>query len=277
MKKIRELKIKHVFLFVIIGHFLYYWLRVALVRVAKAVGLIEGYTNASYMWTELIVLIVAIFFLWLTSQTHVLRCDWKSLGKGLWSGTVFFVLAAMAISMSVSNGKEQQITYKAFPEIAAFVIFVFLVGLAEEFFYRGMIADCIYERFGKSVPGVILSVILGGIFFGMAHITNILSGQSVERTIVQVVATSMLGILLTAIYIRHKNIFAVAILHGVLDFFTMFEKGLWEGFTLQRESSDINFWASLKQSLISQSVFVIVAIFILRPVIMRKIVARKQG
>mgnify|MGYP006967307285 CR=1 FL=1 len=46
-----------------------------------------------------------------------------------------------------------------------------------------------------------------------------------------------------------------------------------EGYSLQYQDVDINFWESLKQSLISQSTFVIVALFVMRPSVIKKLVA----
>ncbi len=270
MNKIKELKNTHVICFSIMVILINNFLSMTIGTLLNIAEFINESTNLYYMLRELIVFVIAIFMLKATYQTHVLRHGTKGLVQGLWSGMVFFVLAVLACSSSVSDGIAQNITYKPLPEIIAFILFVILIGFAEEFLFRGIIADIIFEHFGNSVSGVLLSVVLGGILFGIAHVTNILSGKSVEETIIQMIATSMLGILLTAIYIRHKNIFAVAILHAVLDFLTMFERGFFEGNLLQYTNVDIDFWASLKQSLISQSIFLIVAAFILRPSIIKK-------
>ena len=104
------------------------------------------------------------------------------------------------------------------------------------------------------------------------HLLNVFYGKSFEKSIIQMIATSMLGILLSAIYIRHKSVYGVAFLHATLNFVTMFMRGFWEGNTLQYQYEDINFWESLKQSLTSQSVYIIVTIFVLRPSVLKKIV-----
>lgn len=276
MKKIEQLKEQHVIIFSFLVLISKTVLVQPITRLFKYWGIISGNTNTDYLISEIIVLAITIILLYICRQTHILKCGMKGFGKGLWSGAVFFVLAVFGCLLSVMSAAEQGYSYKAWHQIVVFILFVIAVGLAEEILFRGIIADSIYEHFGNSAFGVIISAILGGCFFGVAHVTNILAGQSVEATIIQMIAISMTGILLTAIYIRHKNVYAVAILHAVLDFFTVFEQGCLAGFSLQYADTDIDFWASLRQSLISQSTFVIVAVFVLRPSVLRKIVARKN-
>ncbi|MBQ9142147.1 MAG: CPBP family intramembrane metalloprotease [Lachnospiraceae bacterium] len=272
MDKLVWLKEKHVLYFVLLLIIIQQFLTKGILIVLSYLGINIKGTNFDYMWSETIILVVAVFLTYVTKQTHVLRCGFKGFWKSLWSGMVFFLLAVPGCVLFATMATEEGATYKALPEILAFVLFVLLVGLAEEIFFRGILADAILKRFGNSVSGVVISVVLSGVVFGLAHILNILSGQSLEESIVQVVATSMLGILLSAIYIRHRNAYAVALLHTVLDFMTMFSSGFFQGESIGDVATDIDFWASLKQALISQSIFIIVALWVLRPKVLRKIV-----
>lgn len=277
MDKISELKRNHVICFALIAILADYFIRSVMTSVLKYFEVINGSTNLDYMIYELVALAVACVMLYVCKQTHILKCGTKGLGRGLWSGMVFFLLAVLGCYIYTVEGMQYGNTaYKSLLQISAFVIFVILVGLAEEFLFRGVIADSIFECFGKSVSGVWFSVILSGVLFGISHITNILSGQTIEKTIIQMIAVSISGILFSAIYIRHKNIFATAILHAVLDFLTMFEEGFFENSSLEYVNVDIDFWASLRQSLMSQSIFLMAAIFVLRPQIIRKIAAQKE-
>lgn len=274
MEKIRELKKSHVICFSIGLILIVDLLRKIIVEMLNCLELADGNTNFDYMLAEFVFFCIALIMLQITGQRHILKCTKKSFFKSLWSGFVFFVLAIIGCTLFVLEEAKQGITYKSLSEIVAFIIFVILVGLAEEIIFRGIIADSIFEYFGNSVFGVVKSVVLGGIIFGFAHITNYFAGQSLEQTIIQMIATSMLGLLLTAIYLRHKNIFGVAILHTILDFMVLFMQGSFvEGYSLQYQDVDINFWESLKQSLISQSTFVIVALFVMRPSVIKKLVA----
>jgi len=267
-----ELKQKHVLIFSVILIIGIKLLNMAIKLILSALGIKFGHTNFDYMLSEILLLATILFTAALCRQTQILHCRAKGLFKGLWSGMIFFVLAVIGFLRFTVIITAQGDTYKSTPEIIAFLLFVLLVGLAEEILFRGIIADSILACFGKNIRGIWLSVFLGGTFFGLSHITNILSGQSVEESIIQAICVSMTGMLLTAIYVRHKNIYAVAILHATLDFFTMLENGLLADYSIAPTAADIDFWPTLRQGLISQSIFLIVAVFVLRPKILKKLI-----
>ena len=271
MSKLKELKKSHVIWFCILVLLLERVLIKIPISIFDYFEIFSGHTNCDYLFSELIVLAVALILISLTGQMHTLRWSGKGFAKSLVSGLIFFALAVLGCIVFVDEGIAQGVAYKPLPEIIAFVAFVLTVGLAEEFLCRGIIADSILERYGTSKSGVIVSVVLSACLFGMSHIVNVFYGQSLEETIIQMIATSMLGILLSAIYIKHKSVYGVAFLHATLNFMTMFARGFWEGNTLQYQYEDINFWENLKQSLISQSIYIIVAIWVLRPSVVRRI------
>ena len=59
--------------------------------------------------------------------------------------------------------------------IFSFFLSMALVGVAEEFIFRGVIAQSLLERFGTSRAGVWKACLLSGLLFGAAHLTNLLS------------------------------------------------------------------------------------------------------
>lgn len=276
MSKLKELKNSHVIWFCILVLLLERVLIKIPISIFDYFEIFSGHTNCDYLFSELIVLAVALILISLTGQMHTLRWSGKGFAKSLVSGLIFFALAVLGCIVFVDEGIAQGVAYKPLPEIIAFVAFVLTVGLAEEFLCRGIIADSILERYGTSKSGVIVSVVLSACLFGMSHIVNVFYGQSLEETIIQMIATSMMGTLLSAIYIKHKSVYGVAFLHALLNFMAMFMEGFWAGNTLQYVQQEINFWASLKQSLISQSVFIFAAIVVLRPSTLRKII-KEQG
>lgn len=98
------------------------------------------------------------------------------------------------------------------------ILFCSAIGLAEELLCRGWIQNEFIERYGKDRKHVIISIVLSSLVFGAMHITNILAGQGVVETIMQIIQATSLGVLLGSIYYRSKNIWAVAFLHGFYDF-----------------------------------------------------------
>lgn len=276
MKKIAELKRNHVILFAIMVILVLKLLTTTFGTLLKHLTPIDLTTNFGFMLVEFFVFLVALFLIHITSQKLILKQGFTGFFKSLCSGMVFFGIVALGCLVFTTEGITNNAEYKSFPEILFFILFVLLVGLAEEFIFRGIIADSILQRFGHSPAGIIFTVISSSILFGLFHFFNFFSGQALEETFVQIIATSMTGCLLGAIYVRHKNIYAVAFLHAVLDFMTMFEDGFLVGNSIQYEKIAIDFVPRLIQALKSQSVFVIAAIFVLRPKILKKLVKESR-
>lgn len=276
MKKILELKRNHVIIFAIMVILVMKLLTTTFATLLRYLTPIDFTTNFGFMLVEFTVFLVALFLIHITSQKPVLKQGFTGFFKSLWSGMVFFGIVALGCLVFTTEGITNNAEYKSLPEILFFILFVLLIGLAEEFIFRGIITDSILQRFDHSTAGIVFTVISSSILFGLFHFFNFFSGQALEETFVQMIATSMTGCLLGAIYVRHKNIYAVAFLHALLDFTTMFERGFLEGNSIQYENIAVDFVPRLISALKSQSVFVIAAIFVLRPKILKMLVKESR-
>ena len=74
---------------------------------------------------------------------------------------------------------------------------------------------------------VLKSVLWSSVIFGVLHLGNLFSGQGVATTLLQVSYSTILGIVFAAVYIRTKNLWSVAIIHGLIDFASGIE-GIFE-------------------------------------------------
>ena len=89
--------------------------------------------------------------------------------------------------------------------IFSFFLSMALVGVAEEFIFRGVIAQSLLERFGTGRAGVWKACLLSGLLFGAAHLTNLLSSAPFG-VLMQCVFAASLGTLFAAIYFRTGNL-----------------------------------------------------------------------
>lgn len=101
-----------------------------------------------------------------------------------------------------------------------------LVGVAEEFIFRGVIAQSLLERFGTGRAGVWKACLLSGLLFGAAHLTNLLSSAPFG-VLMQCVFAASLGTLFAAIYFRTGNLWVTVFLHGAMDIASMLVGGLY--------------------------------------------------
>ena len=97
------------------------------------------------------------------------------------------------------------------------VLMTILVGLAEEFCFRGLIVPLFLRRFhGNAYKAVIGSSIL----FGLMHLIN-LKSISFGYVSIQVIFAIAFGLLLGAIYVKTNNLALVVVLHMLKDVFPL--------------------------------------------------------
>lgn len=144
-------------------------------------------------------------------------------------------------------------------------ILCFSIGVAEEFLCRGWIQNEFIERFGKTRKGVILSILCASIIFGVMHFTNLLSGQPLFETSLQVLQAISSGFLFGAIYFRTRNIWSSICLHGFYDFAIMLgEVSLYKDCTTMADpSSTVRIYGYIT-SLVIVAVYILSAVYILR-------------
>ena len=110
--------------------------------------------------------------------------------------------------------------------ISSFFVSMALVGVAEEFIFRGVIAQSLLEHFGTGRAGVWKACLLSGLLFGAAHLTNLLSSAPFG-VLMQCVFAASLGTLFAAIYFRTGNLWVTVFLHGAMDITSMLVGGLY--------------------------------------------------
>lgn len=82
-----------------------------------------------------------------------------------------------------------------------------LVGFVEETVYRGVIFHALLKK------GVVTAVVVSSILFSITHILNVLSGQSLPYTILQIVYALLVGFALALLMVKNANIFPLIFFH----------------------------------------------------------------
>lgn len=272
MKKINSFKNTRPIIFTFITALALNLLMVAAKMIYLFFGILQGNENIDFFIREITVTAICLFLVFITNQQHIYKCGTKGLLKGLWSG--FFIIAISVFGCfaymrgAIITGREFKPAY----EIVAYLIMLILVGIAEESVCRGIITDVLLKHFGKTKGGILLTVLLSAVIFGCSHIINIFR-QSVEETIVQIVATSLSGILLGAIYVKHQNIYSLMIIHSIFDLMATTPQGFFAGSSLASSNASYEFdlLPALIQAVISQAVFVIIAAIILSPKTLKRL------
>ena len=136
----------------------------------------------------------------------------KNFVKGLlfsWPLLLFIVLNLLGTDFSrpiVLDGLVMALTENA------------IVGLYEEVLVRGFLVGHMMYHWKDDSRKVFKSVLWSSVIFCVLHLGNIFSGRGVGATLFQVCYSTIIGVLFAAVYIRTKNLWIVAILHGIIDF-----------------------------------------------------------
>lgn len=199
----------------------------------------NGYV--SQLIAECVGVILAVIIMYLVGKKYILLEKGEGILKGLFIGGFLVVICLLGIVSGLYNKEANELL--PLPQIAIFVAAIAGVGITEEFIFRGTILNLFMDKFDKTQKGIYVSIAISSIIFGIAHITNIFSGVSIKSSFIQAVGATVLGALLSAIYLRTKNIWVVVILHALMDFSSLIGSGLFGTNSL---ASEINNYSYIK-------------------------------
>ena len=172
--------------------------------------------TGSSLFSEIIIIIILLPVLVLFGNTYIFtqkKVDMKNRWKLIWPMVLEIVIISIFGFFGAGGFK-----YPNYDEIFAGIVLFFFVGIFEEFLCRGWLLNEFLERFSKDKKGILFSLIMSSLVFGVMHVTNIITmGQSVSQTIVQIVMATFMGMGLGSIYLRTNNIWTVVLLHGFYD------------------------------------------------------------
>ena len=197
---------------------------------------------------ELVGALIAVLFLVRTDRAGLLRRR----GSGFFNGLLVGMYPLVFI------GRPENGTLQPAVRICTFLANMAMVGVAEEFIFRGVIAQTLLEHFGTSRAGVWKACLLSGVLFGAAHLTNIL-GSAPFGVLMQCVFAASLGTLFAAVYFRTGNLWVTVFLHGAMDISSMLIGGLYGTTTVAEAVSSYD--ASM---LLSVLLYLIPTAFLLR-------------
>lgn len=102
------------------------------------------------------------------------------------------------------------------------ILYIVGIGFCEEVIFRGIIANKLGRKYGRDSRGVWKAVILSSVIFGMMHMMNLFHGVGFIPALTQSVVAFFTGMMLTAIYYRCGNIWAMILIHAFIDFGPLF-------------------------------------------------------
>ena len=166
---------------------------------------------------------VIIATLWITHGKHSLLgftspTNWgKTILLALACSVVIYLFTTLLLEPLLQRWTHKPLDYSAFSKAQAdwrqlvllLLVSWFLAAVLEETIFRGFLITEISSWFNDNLTGVILSILIGSVIFGLAHTYQGKSG---------VYSTGIVGALLAVIFVVGGfNLWLVIITHGLID------------------------------------------------------------
>ena len=220
---------------------------------------------------ELCMLAVMVGITFLMRMSRVFTCR----GRGFWKSMIpaavilgFYAVAGLESLVFCVGSPLQRPMY-----ILLFVLCMAAVGITEELTFRGLIAGILYDKYGATPAGVWLSVVASSLLFGVLHLSNAVGGAAdLSGVLIQMVGAIALGMCLAALYFRCRNLWAVAAVHGFMDFCALLSSGIFRADSM----TDIIDGYSAA-NLLGFVLYAAIALVLLRPSKMREITSQRES
>lgn len=232
---------------------------ISLKGMGKVVSLFSadlGYYE-SFFVKEFCAAVVAVLFAAVSRNLMVFKRKGTGIAKGFVVGLYYVVIGTLGLLAHLFLENVEPV-WQPWHSIAAFFLCMICVGITEEVVFRGVIAEILYQKFGKDEKGIWCAVFLSGLFFGVIHMGNV-SIADVTGVIVQSIAAIFSGMTFTAIYYRTGNIWVPVILHAYVDMSSLILSGLFGASSIEGTISSYSFF-----NLIGCVPYVIVLVVLLR-------------
>ena len=122
------------------------------------------------------------------------------------SKTWFFIPIMLIAFFSIFFGVTLKYTV---PETVFYIVSMLCVGFLEEVIFRGFLFV------GMAEKNIKRAIIVSSVTFGIGHIVNLLNGQDLLETILQIIFAVAVGFVLVTIFYKGKSLIPCVIFHGV--------------------------------------------------------------
>ncbi|MCG2417808.1 CPBP family intramembrane metalloprotease [Aequorivita sp. F47161] len=93
-----------------------------------------------------------------------------------------------------------------------------IVGFAEEYLFRGLLQSLFLNKYGLRKNGILISILLSSILFGLFHLLNLTRNDNVGQVLIQVVFATFIGFFFGVMVLKTNRLNPLAITHGLINF-----------------------------------------------------------
>ena len=172
-------------------------------------GAYVTFTNPSNVFLQyvgLVPLAVGVYFYLLKTKkwsAYFHKDKLIPLKSTLLSSPLLLILALLLIG---NNGIDTSSISRLLMIIGTQII---VVAFIEEFFFRGFMLEILKAK------GFKLAVLVSSLLFAITHSLQLLGGQSLEATILQITYAFIIGIVLSLLIVNRQSIVVTIVFHGL--------------------------------------------------------------
>lgn len=178
----------------------------------------EGNEFALTFAVELLSALLMALLLCLHHRTELLTRRGSSFKNCFFVCLVPLLFNLASFAAQIAQAVQDHTPLNPASTILFYVLAMMAVGIAEEFMARAVISETLLEHFGTDTLGSVWkAATVNGLVFGLLHLVNLMSVNSVKGVLIQVLSAFAGGLMYAAVYYRTGNIWAPALLHGLND------------------------------------------------------------
>lgn len=216
---------------------------------------------------EIVIMLYSVGIVFLFGFKNTFR--FKGFLKGLLYSSVVIVFMLFILITFLDNKSEDPNTvWASTGMIILGIVQVIGIGIREECFFRGSIQNILAKKYACSVKGVWIAAIIGSLIFALIHSLNVFAGYNPLVVTIQILSAVGSGLFFAAIYLRSGNLWVSALVHAIVDLTAL----AGSTFLTQSNAEVVNKMSW--QSLLSTLIYILPAVFLLRPSKCKEIVAR---
>ncbi len=196
-----------------------------IIAMGFAVGgikLIDAEGNFGMGILRLILTAAMCFFLYLISGEKTFKCCEKTTGyifKHL-KGLLIYAGVTLVITVPALIYSHNKLLDGWYIQIFLFAFLTLTVGLFEEFAFRAVLNDGLLYQFRNNKNIFVIIAVFGSLFFGFVHVVgeDISTPLFLAQAVLKTISTGLWGLCLLFLYWKTRNIWGLALLHGLYDY-----------------------------------------------------------
>jgi len=188
----------------------------------------DPYMGFDMILSHIITCIIAIWVMRKLSTLQIAGFKKQGFAKGVLLGIPFLILGILSAIFSNLGVDFNELGSPDMKDVLLFTASMFMVGAAEEIVFRGLLLNNMVKKWGTSKDGVIKAIAISALIFGAIHLLNVFIAPPIT-VIVQAVNAACAGVLFATIYLRCKNIWAVIMIHMLVDWIALFLQQCFQG------------------------------------------------